>query len=73
MARRKSFEEKMQRFSGIVERMEEKDVGLEESVSLYREGVALAVELKSIIDKAEMEVTMLTEKLDGNIEESAFN
>lgn len=72
MARKKSFEENLNRFGEIIAKIENSETGLEEAVVLYKEGVTLAAELSKVIEKAETEITMLTQKLNGEAEEQPF-
>lgn len=72
MAKKKSFEENLKRFEEIINEIEKNETGLEEAVKLYKEGVSIATDLSTIIEKAETQITILTEKLNGEIEENEF-
>ncbi|WP_298833175.1 exodeoxyribonuclease VII small subunit [uncultured Campylobacter sp.] len=51
-----SFEEKMEKISALLKSLNDKDLSLEESVKLYKQGVALLKEAKEILENAELEV-----------------
>ena len=51
-----SFEEKMEKISALLKSLNEKDLSLEESVKLYKQGVALLKEAKEILENAKLEV-----------------
>lgn len=72
MAKKKSFEENLKRFEEIINEIEKNETGLEEAVKLYKEGVSIATDLSAVIEKAETQITILTEKLNGEIEENEF-
>jgi len=57
------FESKMKRLEEIVERLEEREIPLGESLSLFEEGVALVRELDNILQGAEGKIRMLMEDL----------
>ena len=49
----------MGRLSEIAEKMESKDVPIEEAMSLYEEGYALIASLREILDRAEEKVKLI--------------
>ncbi|WP_298083440.1 exodeoxyribonuclease VII small subunit [uncultured Campylobacter sp.] len=51
-----SFEEKMEKISALLKSLNDKDLSLEESVKLYKQGVALLKETKEILENAKLEV-----------------
>lgn len=51
-----SFEEKMEKISALLKSLNDKDLSLEESVKLYKQGVALLKEAKEILENAKLEV-----------------
>lgn len=55
------FEARMARLREIVEKLEGGDLPLEEGVTLFREGVALAKSCRERLDKARNEVTILAD------------
>ncbi|WP_298052686.1 exodeoxyribonuclease VII small subunit [uncultured Campylobacter sp.] len=52
-----SFEEKMEKINALLKSLNDKDLSLEESVKLYKQGVALLKEAKEILENAKLEVT----------------
>ncbi len=51
-----SFEEKMEKISALLKSLNDKDLSLEGSVKLYKQGVALLKEAKEILENAKLEV-----------------
>lgn len=59
----KSFEEKLKRLEQISELLESGDVKLEESISLFEEGIKLSKECLSILENAELKITKLKKEV----------
>ncbi|MCJ7552716.1 MAG: exodeoxyribonuclease VII small subunit [Ignavibacteriaceae bacterium] len=55
----KSFEEKLSRLEEVANLLEQEDLGLEESISLFEEGVKLSKECLTALQKAELKITEL--------------
>ncbi|MFH2126827.1 MAG: exodeoxyribonuclease VII small subunit, partial [Pseudomonadota bacterium] len=53
------FEESLQRLEEIVERLEDDDLELEQSLALFEEGVKLATACNLRLDEAEKKVALL--------------
>ena len=51
-----SFEEKMEKINALLKSLNDKDLSLEESVKLYKQGIALLKEAKEILENAKLEV-----------------
>ena len=51
-----SFEEKMEKINALLKSLNDKDLSLEGSVKLYKQGVALLKEAKEILENAKLEV-----------------
>ena len=64
-----SFEDSLQRLQQISEILESGDVGLEESIKLYEEGIKLANFCFSTLKDAELKVTELKKQLESGIKE----
>ncbi len=60
-----TFEQSLARLEQIVKRMESGDVPLEEALSLFEEGTALAGACGKLLDKAELKVFQMTKGADG--------
>ncbi len=67
-----SFEEAMARLDVIVKSMEGDAVSLDESLSLYEEGIALVRRLSRELDGAEQRVMILQRTSDGEIKPAPF-
>ena len=57
-----SIEESLERIDGILNRMEAKETGLEESFRLYERGLKLIKDAESGIDQIEKEIRILNEE-----------
>lgn len=62
-----SLEESLRRLENIVTRLEQGDVPLEESLSLYEEGIALSRDCAGKLSKAELTIKRLAKDLEGNL------
>ena len=74
MARKKQgvdFEAALEELEGLVERMEEGDLSLEESLKTYERGIELSRACQKSLDAAEQRIQILTEK-DGATETRNF-
>ena len=74
MARKKQdvdFEAALEELEGLVERMEEGDLSLEESLKTYERGIALSRACQKSLDAAEQRIEILSEK-DGAVEIHGF-
>ncbi len=67
-----SFEAAIARLEVIVKTMEGDAVSLDESLSLYEEGIALVRRLSRELDEAEQRVMILQRTPDGEIKPSPF-
>ncbi|MCX6171032.1 MAG: exodeoxyribonuclease VII small subunit [Ignavibacteriales bacterium] len=65
-----NFEESLNRLQEISEALESGEVGLEESIKLYEEGIGLAKLCYSTLKDAELKVTELKKQLEENIKQS---
>lgn len=52
------FEESIKRIDDIISALEDKDISLDDSIKLYKEGAKLVENCKKELDKAEMLVTV---------------
>ncbi len=62
-----SFEELLKRLDEISQMLESEDVGLEESIKLYEEGIKLSEKCYSILKEAELKVTELKTRFDESV------
>lgn len=65
MEEKMNFEQTLARLDEIVRRMERGDVALDEALSLFDEGTALAKSCNKLLDEAELKVVRLTKGADG--------
>ena len=65
------FEDAMNELETIANTLEKGDLSLEESVSKFEEGMKLAKQCSSIIEKAEKKITIFLKKED-KLEEENF-
>ncbi|MBR5755819.1 MAG: exodeoxyribonuclease VII small subunit [Erysipelotrichaceae bacterium] len=64
MSKEMNFEKQMKKLQEIVEKLEKDDVDLEESISLYEEGLVLSKSLKEQLNKFEARIKELGSKED---------
>ena len=67
-----SFEAAMARLEVIVKAMEGENLSLDESLSLYEEGIALTRRLNKELGEAEQRVMILQRTPDGEIKPAPF-
>lgn len=72
MSRKMTFEESMARLEQIVRAMERGDVALEESLKLFQEGTELVRSCGKLLEKAQMQVKLITTAPDGTPVEEEF-
>lgn len=61
MSQTQTFEKNLQTLTEVIQKMEQQDVGLEESLKLYEQGVQLTRKCQKIIDDAEKKIEQLME------------
>lgn len=62
MSQTQTFEKNLEQLTEVIQKMEQQDVGLEESLKLYEQGVQLTRKCQKIIDEAEKKIEQLMEK-----------
>ena len=62
MSQTQTFEKNLELLTEVIQKMEQQDVGLEESLKLYEQGVQLTRKCQKIIDDAEKKIEQLMEK-----------
>lgn len=68
-----SFEKTMEELEETVRKMENGDVTLDESLTLFEKGIKLSKSCQKILENAEKKVTVLLAAEDGEIEEKPFD
>ncbi len=53
-----NFEQSLKRLDEIIAKLENNEISLEESIEIYREGIDLAGKCRSLLDSAELLVTV---------------
>ncbi len=71
-ARKKSFEDALNRLDEIVRHLEKGDLPLSESLALFEEGTALMSECSKMLDEAEQKVVKLRKGPDREPVELPF-
>jgi exodeoxyribonuclease VII small subunit len=61
------FEDALKRLEGVVERLEEGEIPLEEALKLFEEGVKLSRLCHQKLDEAEKRIELLTRDGEGKI------
>ena len=67
--KKESFEAKILELESLVEKLEDGNIGLEESKEIYKQGVKIAKSANEIIKKTELEINSLKEELDKQLDE----
>lgn len=68
----KKFEKSLGELEGIVEKLEQGEMSLDESIEISQKGVSLSKELSKMLDEIEKRITILVENENGDIIESDF-
>lgn len=71
MAKKKetnSFEDSLRRLEEIAELLEAEDIGLDESIKLYEEGINLSKICYTKLKDAELKITRLKSRLENELE-----
>jgi exodeoxyribonuclease VII small subunit len=66
------FEASMERLDHIVRELESAQVPLERAISLFEEGLQLGTQCNALLEKAQLRVEKLLEKVDGDAETEPF-
>lgn len=73
MARKKpTFEEALEKLEAIAGQIERGEIGLEESIAKYEEGMGLVKHCRDILGKAEHRIQKLQERPDGSLRKTPF-
>jgi exodeoxyribonuclease VII small subunit len=62
-----TFEQSLAKLEGIVTRVEEGQVPLEESIDCYAEGITLLKQCRQILDQAEEKIQLLSQSQAGGL------
>ena len=72
MTKRATFEDDMGKLEDLVERLEQNELSLEDSIKAFEEGMKLAGSLMKALDKAQERVQKLTKTEQGTFELETF-
>ena len=67
-----SFEENLRRLEEIVQRLEEGNLALDESLRLYEEGIAAFRQCQRMLDEADLKIRTLVQTAEGELKEEPF-
>lgn len=67
------FEEALKRLEGVVERLEEGEIPLEEALKLFEEGVKLSRLCHQKLDEAEKRIELVTRDGEGKVVTKPFD
>ncbi|WP_395374327.1 exodeoxyribonuclease VII small subunit [Marinicella sp. W31] len=66
MTAKKNFEQSVAQLETIVKQMESQELGLEESLKLYEQGVKLTKECQRMLSSAEQKIQKLMQETEGD-------
>jgi len=69
----KSFEDAMLELEGIVSKLEQGDVSLEEAITNFQQGIELSRYCAARLDEAEKKISILLQNEEGNLIEKDFD
>jgi exodeoxyribonuclease VII small subunit len=67
-----TFEEALARLESIAEQIERGQIGLEESIARYEEGMSLVRQCRDLLAKAEHRIQQIHQRADGSLEVTDF-
>ena len=62
-----TFEEALKQLETLARQIEQGQIGLEESITKYEEGMALVKQCRDILSKAELKIQQIQQKADGSV------
>ena len=68
-----SFEESIDALEGLVKRLEDGGIDLDESLRIYEQAVALRDHCRSILEDGERRIRKIMESADGTVREEEFD
>ena len=68
-----SFEDSIDALEGLVKRLEDGGIDLDESLKIYEQAVALRDHCKRILEDGERRIKKIMETADGTVREEGFD
>lgn len=68
-----SFEESIDALEGLVKRLEDGGIDLDESLKIYEQAVALRDHCKRILEDGDRRIKKIMETADGTVREEGFD
>jgi exodeoxyribonuclease VII small subunit len=68
----RTFEDDFNELSALVERLQEGDLPLEETIALFEQGMRLSFQCERFLDEADRRVEQLVRRDDGRFEAEPF-
>ncbi len=68
-----NFEDSLAELESIVEKLENGEVSLDESIKLFEKGTKLSKSCQTMLENAEKKVTVLLANEDGELHEQPFD
>lgn len=65
----KGFEDSLKRLQEISDLLEDENIGLDDSIKLYEEGIILAKNCYSTLKEAELKITELKKQFENGLKE----
>lgn len=67
-----SFEANLQKLETIVQRLEEGNLALDESLRLYEEGIGAFRQCQKMLEEADLRIRKLVQTVEGELKEEPF-
>lgn len=68
-----NFEDTMKQLEDIVQKLENGELNLDESIKTFEKGMELSKKASKYLENAEKKITVLVNDKDGNIKEENFD
>ena len=65
-----TFEQNLNKLEEIVEKLNQNEVGIEESIKLFEKGVLVSEQALSALNEGQGEITILKQRMDELLDES---
>ena len=65
-----TFEQNLNKLEEIVEKLNQNEVGIEESIKLFEKGVLVSEQALSALNEGQGKITILKQRMDEHLDES---